>query len=133
MSDRLAVDIDMVVTLQNSLWKLGSISEEIANHISYSKSSNAKESHEREGKPMQWISELGTIGPMFQDAGSFLYVAGIQLTSARTVCQELLERLAIDGRAVKYGWELPEWVREQAKELDVGIGDLETQLKAFKI
>ncbi|KAL8967916.1 MAG: hypothetical protein Q9197_005159 [Variospora fuerteventurae] len=151
MSDRLAVDIDMVITLQKSLWKLGSISEEIANRISYSKSSDAKESHEREGKPMQWISEvffgktfenyqidqrskwLGTMGPMFQDAGSFLYVAGIQLTSARTVCQELLERLAIDGRAVKYGWELPEWVGEQAKELDVGIGDLETQLKAFKI
>lgn len=45
---------------------------------------------------------LGTMGPVFLQAGSFLHEALKELTIAQDMYQKLLEQLAIEGRAAKY-------------------------------
>ncbi|KAL8919552.1 MAG: hypothetical protein Q9208_006744 [Pyrenodesmia sp. 3 TL-2023] len=76
---------------------------------------------------------LETMGPVFDDSVTFVNLAAHELGAAYESCQSLLNRLSYEGRAARYGTEAPEWIKEQAKELEVGIEDLEAQLKGFKL
>ena len=151
IGNRLLIDIDLTLTLQNFLWSLGQIAEKIATRVSQHKSTNDMNAYERNRKPLLWIRELfggqahesyqiiqrskwlNVMGLEFQNAATFLTLAALRLNTAHFSCQELLEKLAIEGKAVKYGFEQSEWIRLQVAELDTGMKDLEAQLKAFKV
>lgn len=119
--------------------------------ISQSKQLNTFEAYGRDRGPLVWMREkvwgqtygdyqieqrgswLETMGPTFNEAVSFLNLASRQLNAAYLMCQTTSERLPIEGRAARDGWNITGWIREQAKELVVGIDDLEAQPKAFKL
>ena len=149
IAKRLTVNIDLAIVLQRSLWQLGEISELIANRVSECQSSNKFEAVAR-GRRLQLADKifgpdatgyqigqrrksLTAMGPVFQDAMSFLSRAAYQLQTAQMACQALIERLQYEGRAVQHEAGVPEWVVQQANELDTGIADLEIQLKAFRL
>ncbi|KAL8730094.1 MAG: hypothetical protein Q9166_004293 [cf. Caloplaca sp. 2 TL-2023] len=151
MKKRLSDDIDLVLAVRNAMNTLGQTSEDIGDHIAVCKSENSRDHSLAEGKSLQWIGEnvwgksyenyqlnprtkwLGTMGPLFSDVIKFLILAEHELTLAYLVCQDFLERLEVEGRAAKSGRDLPDWVKQQANELDDGIKDLEARMKAFQL
>ncbi|KAI4190752.1 MAG: hypothetical protein LQ346_004864 [Caloplaca aetnensis] len=151
MKRRIEEDIGLTLQLQASLRRMGLSSEKIAAHISKYKQSNTADAYIRGSKPFLWMREmvmgqgyegyqieqrgrwLETMGPVFDDSVTFVNLAAHELGAAYESCQSLLNRLSYEGRAAKYGTEAPEWIKEQAKELEVGIEDLEAQLKGFKL
>ena len=151
MKERLKVDVDLILTLQRKLWSLGELSEEIAIHVSQSKSWNTLEAYQKGNRLTGWAKEklygqdhkdyqinqrdkwLTIMGDEFKNATAFVSQAAHELTNAHLACQRLSERLSYEGRAVKFGLKVPDWVKEQAVEMNDGIEDLEAQLKAFKL
>ncbi|KAL8898678.1 MAG: hypothetical protein Q9207_006584 [Kuettlingeria erythrocarpa] len=151
MKRRIEKDIGLTLELQASLTRIGHSSEKIAAHISIYKQSNTADAYNRGSQPFLRMREmvvgqgyegyqieqrsrwLETMGPVFDDSVTFVNLAVHELGAAYHSCQSLMDRLSYEGRAAKYDTDAPEWIKEQAKELEVGIEDLEAQLKGFKL
>lgn len=76
---------------------------------------------------------MRTMKSMFQEATTFLSHVALQLNTTHLTCQQLLERLAYEGKVARYEREMPTWVKEQVKKLDFEIENIEAQLKVFKL
>ncbi|KAL8816091.1 MAG: hypothetical protein Q9223_004846 [Gallowayella weberi] len=145
MIHRLDEDIRLVNLLQRGIWNLGNTAGQIMEQIP-----RCRQTNEHDGSRLSKVKEsiwgqsiegyqiekrglwLGKMGLQFEETVEFLTTSGYQLSNARSTMLALIERLGVEGRAAKYGWEVDEWVREQAKELKKGFQDLVEQLKAFK-
>ena len=151
MKERLKADVDLILTLQRKLWNLGELFDEIVIHVFQFKFWNTLEAHRKGNRLTGWAKEklygqdhkdyqidqrdkwLTIMGDEFKNATAFVGQAAHELTNAHLACQRLSERLSYEGRAVKFGLKVPDWVKEQAVEMNEGIEDFEAQLKAFKL
>ena len=156
ISKRLWTDIHMIRSLQTSLTDLANTSEDIERHVSRCTSDSRKESLARStvwayiirhllgqtfsdyqvDQRRQWLDDMRSVFKddmlsVFKDATESLRQAASEFEMARVFCLQLEERLTLEARAAKYGWEASNWVVEQGKELSVGIEELEIQLRDF--
>ncbi|KAL8798920.1 MAG: hypothetical protein Q9182_006292 [Xanthomendoza sp. 2 TL-2023] len=149
MIHRLDEDIRLVNLLQDGMWNLGVIAEQVMEQLSKCRQTNEYQGRREQNrlsklKEIVWGQSLegyqieqrekwlGKMGMQFEETVQFLIQSAYELSDARSMLQALIERLRVEGRAAKYGWEVDEWVREQTKELKTGFQDLVEQLKAFK-
>ncbi|KAI4264160.1 MAG: hypothetical protein L6R42_000724 [Xanthoria sp. 1 TBL-2021] len=148
--DRLQRDIDLILVLQEAMLQLVETSEAIFNHVSLCKTKNMHKKLLKSGV-LRWTNDilwgqtledyqigqrdkwLDHTAPVFEEAITFLGQAVHELTSARQTCQFIIRRVESEGRAAKYGRGVSEWVREQVRELDDGLDELEAKLKAFRL
>ncbi|KAL8838300.1 MAG: hypothetical protein Q9170_002198 [Blastenia crenularia] len=150
MTKRLAKSIDMNVELQRLIFVMLWLADQISGRVARQEEINLLAGFERDQDFMLWVSEkvfgrktwegvqldgqrkwFAEVAPVFYNAAQFLNDIVTQLKAAENAAQALLERLQFEGRAVKWGAQLPDWVYEQAKELDEGIANLQTKMTAF--
>ena len=149
ISRRLEVDVRMITSLQMSLNDLSSSSEIIEEHVSRCTSESRKESLGRStpwayftwvllgrtqsqyqiDQRRQWLDDMR---PVFLGATAFLRRVATEFEMARLACLHVEERLTVEGRAARWGWQVSDWVLEQAQELSTGIESIEFELKSFK-
>ena len=151
MSERLMHDVRMIHALQSAIVDLAIISEVIQRHVSRCTSESKKESMDRYNNAWAHLTKhlsrstfsdyqieqrekwLNDMRPIFKGVTEFLYQVASEFETARLSCLQFEERLQLEGRAAKYGWDVQDWVLEQEKEMAVGIDDLQFQLKNFKV
>lgn len=149
ISKRLEVDVRMITSLQMSLNDLSSSLEIIEEHVSRCTSESRTESLGRStpwayftwvllgrtqsqyqiDQRRQWLDDMR---PVFVGATAFLRRVATEFEMARLACLHVEERLTVEGRAARWGWQVSDWVLEQAQGLSAGIESIEFELKSFK-
>ncbi|KAL8832931.1 MAG: hypothetical protein Q9170_004659 [Blastenia crenularia] len=153
----MSADVDRLLALQSSLLALRRQSYEISISISRHQRECDHSRRARVLQPLLWVkkliygpsyedyllhrrtSSLAAMAPVFQNATNLLnqtahqFDTAYQLKVAHRISKEIYARLSIERIAVKRGLEISDWVKEQARELEVGLDDLEAQLKAFEL
>ena len=71
--------------------------------------------------------------PLFRDTMTFHHLAASELQGALLTCQFVAEQLVYYERASYYGITAADWIKEQARGLDIGVNSLVFQLKNFKV
>ena len=146
---RLSDDIMMINVLQQSLHDLALSSDEIRYQASRLYAENRKASVVLTPSWWDFLSNslqyrldkytidrqrawLQDLRPVVQDFAGRLRIMATEFEHTALLCRDLRERLYLEGRAARYGWEASDWIAEQARELTDGFTDLQSGLQNFK-
>lgn len=149
LSDRLLDDIKSITALQTSLIDLATSSEVVQRYISQCTAGNNRKcvnqystawAHMAKHLLSQTFTDyqieqrcqwLDSMRPVFEVAIKHLHEMTSKFQTARSSCLHIGERLKLEGRAARYGWEPSEWTVEQGKEMCDGVDELQFQLTNF--